>query len=462
MLRGMEVLSGDRDTASLSGTDPHRALQAGERRLHLELVWSRDESARIGECSPVLRAALLGRGPHSEAGDPPKAEFFRSRPGSSVPTGALQAPTVSRRQWLVTPRGQVLHVSNVGKQELLHNGWATSSCQARSGDTLAVSGTALFLVTERTTVLPGCSVAPFTFGQPDGIGWVGESDSAWALRKALSDVAAGNAHVLLLGSSGAGKELCAKAVHLWSRRNEKTFVSRSAATLPSGILEAELFGNAANYPHSGMPARAGLIGAADGGTLFLDEVGELSERDQATFLRVLDAGEYQRLGEERIRKSNLRVVAATNRAPESLKFDLLARFPERVSVPDLNQRRGDIPLITRHLISRLTAEFCEPSERKVSLRLMDALIRHRYTTNMRELEKLLRLSWRQSPDHELELTPTVERELDLPGPETEISADAIRRALDESRSTSEAARRLGLPSRYALHRLSKKFGVVAE
>jgi transcriptional regulator with GAF, ATPase, and Fis domain len=360
----------------------------------------------------------------------------------------------------MTPRRSSLHVENVGKQELLHNNRVVSSCVAHPGDTLAIRGSALFLLSNRPRLMAELPLTPFPFGEPDSAGMIGESEAAWELRSALAACANTKGHVLLLGASGSGKELAARAVHQWSSRANKPFVSRNAATLPSGILEAELFGNAANYPQSGMPARVGLFGAADGGTLFLDEIGELSERDQAAFLRVLDAGEYQRLGEDRTRRSSLRVVAATNRPPSSLKFDLLARFSERIHLPDLNQRRGDISLIANHLLRSLSAEHPELPKLRLSFELASVLIRNRYVTHARELERLLRCARPASPEGVLGVTPSVEEALRLPEEAVEISAETVRRALAESRSSSDAARRLGLPSRFALHRLTKKLGIV--
>src|SRR6185503_16398678 len=116
----------------------------------------------------------------------------------------------------------------------------------------------------------------------------------------------------------------ARALHELSPRAERRLVSRNAATLPSGLMDAELFGNAKNYPNPGMAERAGLIGEANGGTLFLDEIGELPAELQAHLLRVLDGdGEYQRLGDAQQRRSDFRLVAATNRDPSSLKHDFL-------------------------------------------------------------------------------------------------------------------------------------------
>src|SRR5205807_1302663 len=125
---------------------------------------------------------------------------------------------------------------------------------------------------------------------------------------------------------GCGKELVAQGIHALSSRRARKIVSRNAATFPDTLVDAELFGNAPNYPNQGMPERAGLIGEADGSTLFLDELGELPEALQTRLLRVLDSGEYQRLGDSRRRSASFRFVAATHRSLEKLREDVAARL----------------------------------------------------------------------------------------------------------------------------------------
>ena len=129
-----------------------------------------------------------------------------------------------------------------------------------------------------------------------------------------------------------------------------------SATLPAGLIDAELFGNVANYPNAGMAERPGLIGEADGSTLFLDEIGELPDALQTHLLRVLDdGGEYQRLGDARRRHADLRLIAATNRPVRQLKHDLAARLRLRVHLPGLNERPEDVPLLARFLLQRAAA-----------------------------------------------------------------------------------------------------------
>jgi two-component system nitrogen regulation response regulator GlnG/two-component system response regulator HydG len=422
--------------------------------LHLTLLWVNGGPGRSGETSVLSQPVVLGRGDESVPGDASKLEFVRQRPGVNVPAGALEHPRLSRRQWLLAPHESEIRVENVGRRALLHNGVAASKVFAAEGDTLAVDGVLVCLVEKRPRLLPEFAFESFPQNGADEDGIAGESPAIWRLRRELAALAATNEHCLVLGESGTGKELAARAIHRRSGYAQAPFVSRNAATIPESLVEVELFGNAANYPNVGAPARQGLVGQADGGTLFLDEVAELSEPQQANLLRVLDSGEYQRLGEDRTRRARFRLIGATNRPLAALKHDFCARFPERVSVPGLDLRRADVPLLLVRILETLGHN---PAH--VHTELVDALCRHRYTHHHRELERLARLARRTSaPDGPLRLTPEVRDDLELPtapGP----SEAAIREALARSRSAAAAAEHLGLPSRYALYRLMKKLGI---
>jgi two-component system nitrogen regulation response regulator GlnG/two-component system response regulator HydG len=290
--------------------------------------------------------------------------------------------------------------------------------------------------------------------------------------------------VLVLGESGTGKELAARAIHALSERRQRAFVARNAATLPPGLVDAELFGNIKNYPHPGMPERPGLIGEADGGTLFLDEIGELPRDLQTHLLRVLDErGEYQRLGESARRTSDIRLIGATNRSPEEMRGDLCARMSLRLVMPGLNERTEDIPLIARHLLHRIAARDpgirqrflgeVSPSdsgrslEPRLSPALVRALLSHRYTTHARELEAILWQSLTSSQRNRLELTDDVLQRIDAHGerdaPAAEITREILEACLAKHGGVKEKVwRELGLSNRYALNRLLKKYGIGKE
>jgi DNA-binding NtrC family response regulator len=388
----------------------------------------------------------------------------------------------------------------VGRCGLLINGTEASSGVVGPGTTLTLHNAMVLLVVRRSPslcILRSPLAAPsFPFGRADPLGFVGESAAAWALRDALAFAAQSEGHVLLQGESGTGKELAAWAAHGLSPRAGRAFVARNAATFPEGLVDAELFGTAKGYPNAGTPERPGLIAEADGGTLFLDEIGELPPPLQAHLLRVLDrGGEYQRLGESRPRRSQLRVVAATNRPIEALKHDFAARFALRVELPGLGVRREDVPLLLSHLLGRMAqanpsvaTRFFERrgellAEPRVDPRLVDALLRHRYTHHLRELERLIWLALSTSTGAFVALTPQLYTELKLdasedetegPGPSpaepaaeqgtgseaSQLGRVEIEAALAAAHgSVTAAARQLGLKNRFVLYRLIKRHGI---
>jgi two-component system nitrogen regulation response regulator GlnG/two-component system response regulator HydG len=241
-----------------------------------------------------------------------------------------------------------------------------------------------------------------------------------------------------------------------------------------GVADAELFGSARNYPNAGMSERPGLIGQADGSSLFLDELGELPADVQTRLLRILDRGDYQRLGDAATRSADIRFIAATRRCPSQLAPDLAARFALRISVPGLEQRIEDIPLIARHIVRTIAQRDPVVAQRyladgndalgepRFSPALVHALVSHQYSTHVRELERLLWLSLTSSPGEVLDATAEVRTALRPRGtarnPE-EVSLDEVRAALEMHGGVKERAwRELGLSSRHALTRLLRKTG----
>lgn len=463
--------------------------------LHLVIVWSLDEPGRIGESAAITGPVVLGRGQPEHSHEP--VRFVRWRPHASTPTPPLAGSRISRTQLNLRPLADgSLRVENIGRCKLLVNGEETGAATLRPGDLVTLRNAMIMLVVQRPTAVTtlGAAAPPpaFAFAGPDPYGMIGESAAAWRLRGELAFAARTDHHVLLGGASGVGKELAARSLHAMSTRAGKPLVARNAATLPESLVDAELYGNARNYPNVGTPERLGLIGEADGSFLFLDEIGELSPTMQAHLLRVLDrGGEYQRLGESRPRRSDLRLVAATNRRFDVLKHDFAARFTSRVELPDLAARREDIPLLLRAILRRaavdnpaVAARFFIPAgpgepaashEPRVDPALIEALLRHRYTHHTRELE---RLAWRAlatSPGDFVALTPEVSAELRVAADEVSVDAAPAARAfvspdgLERAEIVAAlaaadgravvAAERLGLRNRYVLYRLMKKHGI---
>ena len=463
-------------------TRPEPPRDSGERTgasapvLALTVVWAREEDALCGQVfllpSPG-KSVVFGR---SDAGDAaaPRALLTRQRPGRSEPGGGFNNPHISRQQLRLTPlSAKRLAVENLGQCPLVVRGEPTPNVELGVGDLLQLGSQALFMVTERPRFLPtplGGVPASFPFGRPDPFGMVGESPVAWKLREEIAFAAPRDAHVLVCGPSGSGKELVARALHAASPRGGRALVARNAATLPESLIDAELFGNTRNYPNAGMPERPGLVGEADGSTLFLDEIGELPETAQSHLLRVLDGGEYHRLGESRTRSVKVRLVAATNRGPASLKHDLAARLPLRIDTPGLDERREDIPLVAEALLDRMLAQGQGPAtgaraRPRLSLELTRHLVVRPYDAHVRELEAVLWESLAFSRGRD-ELTLPAAR---MPAPAAATAVDpqdldpaAVQSCLDQHQGEIEAAARaLGLSSRHALARLVSRHALRA-
>jgi DNA-binding NtrC family response regulator len=453
----------------------------GSELLHLVICWSLDEPDRIGEAAPIAERCILGRGGADTQDSAPRVLFYRQRPRGSALAPPLAGSRISRVQLELSPTGDGrLSVRSVGRCVMLVRGEVASRADLEPGDILVLRDAMVLLVVRRRPLRDALRRSSgsisFPFGRADPHGIVGESPAAWALRGDLALAGQSGQHVLLLGQSGTGKELAARELHALSPRSDRAFIARNAATIPEGLVDAELFGVAKGYPSAGSPERPGLIAEADGGTLFLDEIGELPAQLQSHLLRVLDRnGEYQRLGEARTRRADLRVVAATNRPIDHLKHDVAARFPIRVRIPGFEERREDIPLLLRHLlvhaaqttptvehvIERRGGALAEP---RIDPLLVDVLVRHHYTHHMRELDRLMWVALASSHGSFLALTPEIGAELRFapaaepapvePGP---VGRREIEAALAEvGGSITKAASRLGLKNRFALYRLMKQ------
>ncbi len=467
----------DQKTISVAIDAPMKAGAEPGESLALIIAWSADEPQRVGEIALFAERGArqtLGRG---EGEGEPRVRFFRQRPDRLTPTEPLAGLALSRQQLTVQPHRRGLEIERLGRCALFVNGAPADKAVVVPGDTVLLRGQLLLFCTRR---LPSMPKAVYfgeerysAFGEPDPSAILGESPWVWHLRDRLAFVAASGRHVLLHGESGTGKELAARAVHALSPRADKPWVSRNAATLPPGLIDAELFGNAKNYPNPGMAERSGLIGEASGGTLFLDEIAELPLEQQAHLLRVLDSdGEYQRLGDATMRRSALTLVGATNREIASLKHDLAARFILRVELPSLDVRREDIPLLMRHMLllaanksPKIAGRFLREQpggriEPRVDAVLVEALLRRTYDTNVRELDAVLWRSMAGSTGDILVLTDEVRRESQANVQAAEPGVEQIRAAVAAANgSVKDAARALGLKSRYALYRLMKKNGI---
>jgi transcriptional regulator with GAF, ATPase, and Fis domain len=269
---------------------------------------------------------------------------------------------------------------------------------------------------------------------------LGQSAPMRELLRQIEMVAPTDASVLILGESGTGKELVAREIHKRSRRGQHPLIRVNCASVPRELYESEFFGHVKGAFTGAIKDREGRFAAADGGTLFLDEVGEIPLELQSKFLRVLQEKQYERVGEERTRSVDVRIIAATNRdlrrEVEEGRFrqDLYYRlnvFP--VEVAPLRQRRDDIPLLAAHFLAQSAQRFKLPAPRftEAHARLLQSCD---WPGNVRELQNSIERALILAQNGQLQFDlPANRRPVSLPPIEPPApSTDAARQILTES------------------------------
>jgi len=301
---------------------------------------------------------------------------------------------------------------------------------------------------------------------------IGESPALKIALSLASVVSPTDSTVLILGETGTGKELVARAIHKLGLRSERAFVKLNCAAIPLGLLESELFGHEKGAFTGAIAQKTGRFELADKGTLFLDEVGDIPLELQAKLLRVLQEQEFERLGSNRTHKVDVRLIAATHRdLPAMVKLgvfreDLYYRlkvFP--IQIPALRHRKEDIPKLVRHFAA-LFAQRMNKRIDVISPDTMNALVRYTWPGNVRELQNFMERavilspkSILRAPVSELEPPPSPAQSISPINGLAEVEREHILRALEASNwvigGQSGAAARLGMKRTSLAYRMKK-------
>jgi two-component system, NtrC family, response regulator AtoC len=307
---------------------------------------------------------------------------------------------------------------------------------------------------------------------------IGESSALHRILDTIQQVAPTRATVLIQGESGTGKELIARAIHNLSNRNKTRFVALNCSAFSPQLIESELFGHEKGAFTGASERRIGRIEQAAGGTLFLDEIGEIDGNVQVKLLRALDPGVFERVGGNQTIKTDIRLIAATNRdltllvTEKKFREDLYYRLNVvQIRVPPLRERKEDIPLLANAFLREISQRDSKPY-RSLSPEAMDALLRYDWPGNIRELKGAIDSGVTLATGNQItfqDLPLTVAQvqfgtsahlgenvgQMNLHNNEMRL----IVRALEETRGNrTEAAKKLGI-SRRTLHRRLKELNL---
>ncbi|MDZ7360337.1 MAG: sigma 54-interacting transcriptional regulator [candidate division KSB1 bacterium] len=302
-------------------------------------------------------------------------------------------------------------------------------------------------------------------GKNEFAGIIGQSQAMQHVMDIVKSVMDTPATVLILGESGTGKELIARALHYNSKYKDKPFIALFCGALPETLLESELFGYKQGAFTGATHDKKGLFEEADGGTFFLDEIGDISPKIQTQLLRVLQEREVRRLGENKVRKIDVRVVAATNKdLPAEVKAgrfreDLFYRLNViTIELPALRHRGNDVVLLAQHFLDKAVARAGRPIQ-GFTQEAIEGMLQHDWPGNVRELENAVERAVLLAKS---EFITVQDLRLAPPTPESQIMTlrdherRLVERALAEHNgSITEAAKALGVSRRWLHYRLKE-------
>ncbi len=308
---------------------------------------------------------------------------------------------------------------------------------------------------------------------------IGQSLAAQKIIEQIQKVAPTDGRVLILGESGTGKELIARAIHQHSRRREHPFIKLNCAAIPEELIESELFGCVKGAFTGATETRQGKFSQADGGTFFLDEIGDMSLKVQAKVLRVLQEGEFEKVGAQKTESVNVRILAATNKNLEEevrqghFREDLFFRLNVvPIHSAPLRRRTGDIPVLVEHFIKRFCDEYGY-THKTTAPEVMQVLQNYSWPGNIRELKNIIErlvimtsaghITTADLPDHLQEKFEIVKDDfsegLSLKELRDKIESNYIRFTLEKHGwNISQCARVLGI-DRTNLHKKMNTLGI---
>jgi formate hydrogenlyase transcriptional activator len=412
-------------------------------------------------------------------GEPILTQDFREAPPYAEHAALLKEGLLSAVSVPLTVKGRILGTLNVGSREPGRYGEAEASLLSAIAEQVALAIENLLAyeqiaalkarLEEENLYLQEEVLKEAAFGDV-----VGESPAIRGALASVSKVAGTDSTVLVTGETGTGKELIVRAIHALSRRKDKLLVKVNCAALPAGVIESELFGHEKGAFTGALTRKVGRFELANGGTLFLDEVGDLPLELQAKLLRVLQDGEFERVGGTHTLKVDVRLVAATNRdleravGEERFRADLFYRlnvFP--IVIPPLRKRLEDVPRLARHFAMLYASKMGKPVG-PLRPEDLERLAGYSWPGNVRELQNVIERAVILSPTGRFVLGDVVPARAVGPRPSAERGLEEIERkhivsVLEETgwRVSGDrgAAKILGL-KRTTLEARMKKLGIV--